>query len=70
MGNNFSVCNRTIVTALGYGEPCGNSCSFANVEIEPGKTYLFQIVSLIVFIWLTSDRRFDRQLYRIQYRWT
>jgi hypothetical protein len=43
-GKQFSVCNQTIVDALGYGETCGSDCSFANVQIEPGKTYLFRIV--------------------------
>jgi hypothetical protein len=43
-GKQFSVCNQTIVDALGYGETCGRDCSFANVQIEPGKTYLFRIV--------------------------
>jgi len=45
-GKQFAVCNQTIVDALGYGETCGVGCGFANIQIEPGKTYLFRIVVL------------------------
>lgn len=43
-GKQFATCNQTIVDALGYGGTCSNDCSYANIEIEPGKTYLFRIV--------------------------
>jgi len=46
-GQQFATCNQTIVDGYGYGQTCGSSCSYANIEIESGKTYLFRIVPLL-----------------------
>ena len=66
-GKQFATCNQTIVDALGYGGTCSNDCGYANIEIEPGKTYLFRIVQPTYLLVLISDWSDDRQFRWLEY---
>ena len=46
-GKQYAVCSQSTVNGLGYGETCSMNCSFAEIQIEPSKKYLFRIVLLV-----------------------
>ena len=47
-GQDWTVCNQTILDGLGYGTVCDTSCSYASIEIEPDKTYLFRFIGATI----------------------
>jgi L-ascorbate oxidase len=47
-GQDWTVCNQTVLDGLGYGTVCDTSCSYATIEIEPDKTYLFRFLAATI----------------------
>ena len=47
-GKNWNTCNQTFLNTLGYGTVCDEACTYANIVIEPDKTYLFRFIAATI----------------------
>jgi FtsP/CotA-like multicopper oxidase with cupredoxin domain len=47
-GHNYATCNQTVLKQFNDTNTCDNKCSYAAIDLEPDKTYLFRFIGATI----------------------